>query len=191
MGSGKNFLLLPFLADEPLQSAAAQTAARQAGDRERLDRLDDGILVRRAEMFLHFFERRQRERFRHVEADVLRLETLVLDPFFHDRLVLHDFHARLEHVERHPRKFFRVQLAQLVLVIVIIRRAKDRAAQAALRDERINALGRLRRRAFSLIKRGEMIFENMRDGFFIARPRRIIERAHEKWLRDRLRPFSW
>ena len=54
----EKFLLLPFLADEPLQSAAAQTAARQAGDGERLDRLDDGILVRGAEMFFHFFERR-------------------------------------------------------------------------------------------------------------------------------------
>ena len=58
-GQREKFLLLPFLADEPLQTGAAQTAARQAGDRDRLDRLDDRILVRRAEMFLHFFQRRR------------------------------------------------------------------------------------------------------------------------------------
>ena len=109
-----------------------------------------------------------------------RLEALLLDPFFDDGLVLHDFHARLEHVERHPRKFFRVQLAQLVLVIVIIRRAENDAAQAALRDERVNALRRLRRRALGLVKRGEMIFENVRDGFVLARPRRIVQRADKK-----------
>ncbi len=153
------------------------------------------ILVRRAEMLFHFFHRRQLERLRHVEAVVFRLEALLLDPFFHDGLVLHDFHARLEHVERHPRKFFRVQLAQLVLVIVIIRRAKNDAAQAALRDERVNALRRFRRRAFGLVKRGEMIFENVRDGFVLARPRRIVQRADEKLLRPCRRPFflavSW
>ena len=167
----EKFLLLPFLSDEPLQAAATQTAARQPGNGERLDRLDDGILVRLAEMFFHFFERWQRERLRHVEADVLRLEALLLDPFLHDRFFLHDSHARLEHVERHPRKLFCVQLAQLVLVIVIIRRAENDTAHAALRDERINALGRFRRGAFSLVKRGEMIFEDVRDSIFFARPR--------------------
>ena len=61
-------LMLPFLADEPLQAAAAQIAARQAGDDVRLDRLDDVVLVRGAEMLFHFFQRRQLERLRHVET---------------------------------------------------------------------------------------------------------------------------
>ena len=80
-------------------------------------------------------------------------------------------------------KPFGVQLAQLVLVIVMVRRAKHHPAQAALRDKRVDALRRLGRRAFGLIKRGEMIFEDMRDGLVLARPRGFVERADEQRLR--------
>ena len=72
----------------------------------------------------------------------------------------------------------------------MVRRAEDDAAQAALRDERVNALRRLRRRAFGLVKRGEMIFEHVRDGFVLARPRRIVERADKQLLPPCRRIFS-
>jgi hypothetical protein len=113
--------------------------------------------VRRAEMFLHFFHGGELEGLRHIQADVFCLEAQVLDPFLDHRLVLDDLHPRLEQVERHPRKFLRVQLAQLVLVIVIIRRAEDDPAHAALRHEGINTLRRFGGRAFGLIERAKMV----------------------------------
>ena len=64
----------------------------------------------------------------------------------------------------------------------MIRRTKNFAAQTALRDKSINALRRFRRRAFGLIKRGEMIFQNVRNGGVFARPRRFIQRADKKFF---------
>ena len=138
-----------------------------------------------AEMFLDFLEARQLERFRHVQHGVFGLEALLLDPFLDDRLVLHDFHARLEHVERHPGKPFGVQLAQLVLVIVMVRRTEDDAAHAALRDECVTALRRLHGRALGQVERGEMSFQDVCDGLVLAQPRRFVERANKQRLRDR------
>src|SRR5690606_2050665 len=82
------------------------------------------------------------------------------------------------------RKPFCVKFAKLVLVIVIIGRAKNRSAHAALRDERINAFWRIGRRAFSLVKRAEMFVENVRDRFVFRKPKRIVERAKKKRLNN-------
>ena len=49
-----------------------------------------------------------------------------------------------------------MELGKFVLVIVVIRRAKNDTAHAALADERINSLGCFRSRFFSLIERAEM-----------------------------------
>ena len=122
-------------------------------------------------MFFHFFQRRELERLRHIQTNIFRFKALVFHPFFHDGFVLHDFHAFLELIERHPRKLFRVQLAQLILVIVMIRRTQDRAAQTALRDERINTFRRLGLHAFRRVKCGEMIFEHMRHRVILIEPR--------------------
>ena len=77
-----------------------------------------------------------------------------------------------------------VQLAQLVLVIVMVRRAEDDAAHAALRDKGVSALRRLDSRALGLIERGEMIFQDVRDSFVFAQPRRLVERTNKQRLRD-------
>src|SRR5580692_12134000 len=55
----KIFLLLPFGADELLQSTAAQGTARHTGNHERFGGFDDRLLVRGAKMFLHFLEARE------------------------------------------------------------------------------------------------------------------------------------
>ena len=75
-------------------------------------------------MFLHFLPVRKFERFRHVEAGVFGPETLLLDPLFDNFLVAHNFDARLEDLERHAGKTLGMQLAQLVLIIVMVRRAR-------------------------------------------------------------------
>ena len=52
------------------------------------------------------------------------------------------------------------------------------------RDERVSALRRLDGRALGLVKRGEMIFQDVRDGFVLAQPRRLVQRANKQRLRD-------
>jgi len=49
----KIFLPFPIAAHELLQCLAAEVAAQHAADRVRFHRLDDGVLVDGAEMFLH------------------------------------------------------------------------------------------------------------------------------------------
>jgi len=78
-----------------------------------------------------------------------------------------------------------VELAQLVLVIVIIRRTENDAAHAALRHKGVFALRRFGGRAFGLVKRGEMILEHVRHRFVLAQPRGVVQRAKEQRLFDR------
>ena len=181
----KIFLPFPIAAHELLQCPAAEVAAQHAADRVRFHRLDDGVLVDGAEMFLHLLPARKLERLRHVQAGVFGRKTLLLDPLFDDFLVLHDFDARLEGVERHPGEPLGVQFAELVLVIVVVRRPENLAAHAALRHKSVFALGRFGGRAFGLVKRGKMNLEHVRDRLVLAQPRRVIERAGEQRLYDR------
>ena len=76
-------------------------------------------------------------------------------------------------------------LRKLVLVIVMVRRAENHAAHAALRDKRVCALGRFDGRALGLVKRGEMIFQNVRHRLVLAQPRRVVERANKQRLGNR------
>ena len=187
-GEREMALLLPFLADQALQAGAAQAAAGQAGDQEGFHGLDDAVLVGGAEMLLHLFQRGQLEWLWHIQAAVVGLEALLLDPFLHHGLVLDDFHPGFEGVERHARKLFRVQFAELVLVVVIVGRAENDAAHAALGHEGVNALGRIGLRALGLIKGAEMVFEDVVHGLGLAGPRGIVQRANKQGL-GRGRPF--
>ena len=80
-----------------------------------------------------------------------------------------------------------MHLAQLVLVIVMIRRAENDTAQTTLRHKRVRALGRLGGRAFGLVERGEMFQQHMRDDLLLAQPQRFIQRANKQRL-HRLAP---
>ena len=133
-------------------------------------------------MLLHFLERGQAERFRHIQADEFRLETLVFHPFLDHGLVPHNFDARFIHLERHPGKTLGMELVELVLVIVMIRRPKNHTAQTALGDKRVNSLGRVRGRALGGVKSRKMIFEHVRHGLIFAEPGRVIQRAGKQRL---------
>src|SRR5436190_11868379 len=122
------------------------------------------------------------QRFRNIQSYVFRLPASFLNPFLHDRFIGNNLHARLESLEGHAGETFRVQLAQLVLVIVIIRRAENDAAHATLRDESVFALRRLGGGTFRLIERSVMLVQNVRDGFVLGKPQGVVERAKEQWL---------
>src|SRR5215831_1762320 len=111
-------------------------------------------------MFLDGFTRAEPDRFRQVETDELRLPTLVVDPFLHDLFVADDFDPGLERVEWHAGKPFRMKLAQLILIVVIIRRPENDATHSTLSDESVFTFGRFRSGAFGLIKRSEMTFQH-------------------------------
>src|SRR5207248_2513586 len=70
----------------------------------------------------------------------------------------------------------------LVLVIVIIGWAENDPAHAALRHERVFAFWWLSRRAFGLVKRAEMLLQNVMHHLFLGQPERVIESAHEQRL---------
>ena len=150
-------LVFPDAADQAHQVGAAQRARRGAVEGMRLHRLDDVLFVRLAEVLLHLFHGGHPERLGQVEADVFRLPALVIHPLLDDLLVAHDAHPRLVFLERHPGEAFGVQLAQLVLVVVVVGRAQDDAAHAALGDKGVLAFRRLGRRAFGLVERGEVL----------------------------------
>src|SRR5260370_1278811 len=100
-------------------------------------------------MLLDGFPAGQAKGLGHVQADIFRFPALVLDPFLDHLFVTHDFDAGLEGFDRHPREAVGVELAQLVLVIVMVGRAEDHAAEAALRHESIFAFRRLGGSAFA------------------------------------------
>ena len=114
-----------------------------------------------------------------VQANVFRLPTLVLHPFLDDFLVANNAHAGLVDIEWHAREALRMQFAQLVLVIVVVGRAENDAADAALGHEGVLALGRLGGSAFSLVERGEMFPQHVIHRFVLGKPQGIIERANE------------
>src|SRR4051794_26382472 len=99
--------------------------------------------MRFAEMLFNFLAILEPRRVGDVQTNELRFETLVFNPLFDDGFVLHDFHARFEFLKLHSRKTFRVKFAELVLVIVIIRRAENRAAHSTLANKRVNTLWRI------------------------------------------------
>jgi len=107
---------------------------------------------------------------------------LVFHPFFDDGLVADNFDTRLIHVEWHAGKAFRVQLVELVLVVVMIGRAENHAAQAALGNEGVNTLGRFGRRALGGVEGGEMILENVGHGLLFAEPGGVIQGSGEQRL---------
>src|SRR5687767_2634609 len=101
-----------------------------------------------AEMFLDLFASIELDRFGNVQAGELSAKTLFIEPLFHDRFVFDNFDAGFENIERHPTESFLVQLAKFVLVIVIIRRAKNGPADSALGDKCISAFRWLGRNFF-------------------------------------------
>src|SRR5437899_9960422 len=108
-------------------------------------------------MLFDRFHRRQPHRLRHVQADVFGFPALIVDPLLYDLLVAYNSDARFESFKGHPRKSLRVKFAQLILIIVIIGRAKDDPAQSTLRNKSVFAFGRLGGSSLRLIKRAEML----------------------------------
>src|SRR5690348_1488034 len=137
-----------------------------------------------AKMLFHVFAAAEFFRLRHVEAAELSLEALFLDPFFDHGFVLHDSHLRLVSLERHPGEPFGVQFAQLVLIIVIIRRSENHAAQTALRDEGVRSLWRVGRNAPGLVKCVEVPAESVTDGIALGKPDSVVQIAEPKLLRN-------
>src|SRR5437870_7504029 len=141
--------------------------------------------MRLAKMFLDLFTLGKFQWLRHVETDVFRFPALIVDPLLYHCFVLHDTNASFEHLERHVRETFRMQFAELVLVIVIVRRSENDAADAALRDEGVSALGWISLRAFGLVKGVEMFLQRVSHRFVLAQPQRVVECADKERLRDR------
>src|SRR5262249_44091566 len=104
-----------------------------------------------AEMVFHLLAAAEPLWLGHIQTTEFSLPALLFDPLFDDGVVLHDSHLRLVRLEGHVRKALAVQLAQFVLVIVIVRRTEDGAAQAALRNKSIRAFRRLGRSALRLV----------------------------------------
>ena len=163
------------------QRRGQNRAGRRAVHLPTLDGLQQRGQMHFAEVLFDLGERREFFWLGHVEAREAGREALVLEPFFHHDFVLHDFHAGLEGVERHPAKTLGVQRAQLFLVTVKIRRAENHAAHAALRDERVIALRRLTGRAFRRVERAEMFVERVANDVGLGEPQRVVEvEDHER-----------
>ena len=111
-------------------------------------------------MLFHFFAAAEAQWLGKVQADVLDLPALLLDPFLHGLFVFNDFDAGLEGFERHARKAFGVEFAEADLVIVVVRGTEDSAAHTALGDEGVGALWRVDFGFVWLIKSLDMLFEN-------------------------------
>ena len=152
----KPALILPDLANQAQQLRAAQSAGGSAAHGMRFDRLDDVVLVLFAEMPFDGLHGAQSQRFRQVQAQIFGLPTLVIDPLFDHLFVTDDSDARLVNLEGHPGKAFRVELAELIRVIVIIGWTQDHATQPALGDKGVLAFRWLGCGAFGLVKRGEV-----------------------------------
>src|ERR1051325_818000 len=143
---------------------------------------DNIFLVCLAEMFLDRLDAVEAHWFGQIEADVLGFPALVFDPFFDDFLIANNFYTRFVNVKRHARKPLDMKCAQLILVIVMIGRAENNPADAALSDESVFALGRFGGSAFSLIKGSKMLFQDMSNSFVLGEPKRIIESTNEQRL---------
>src|SRR5262245_36364199 len=133
-------------------------------------------------MLLDLFTVGELERLRQIEADVLGLPTLLVHPLLHRLLVLYDSNLRLENIEWHSRKPLGVQLAELVLIIMIIRRAEDDSAQSALRDKRVSPLRRINLRPLSLIESREVPIQRVTDRLVFGQPKRVVQRTQVKRL---------
>ena len=171
-------------AHEPGEFGASQPPGGRSGERVRVGGLDDVVLVELAEVFFHGFAVRETERLGHVQTYEFRLPTLIVNPLLHHLLIADDSDARFERLERHAGKPLRVQLAQLILVIVVVWGAEDHPAQAALRDKGVFALRRFGGGAFGLVEGGEMILQHVLDGLVLGQPKRVVEGAGEQGLGD-------
>ena len=161
-------------ANQSLESLVAETAHRLVRESHRHHRTNQIRNVKLTEMLLHFLTAGKPERLRHIEAVVFSLETLVINPLLHHRFVTNDLHPRFEGLERHSWEALGVQTAKLILVIVVIRRTEDHAADTALGDESVGSLGRLHGDFFDLIERPEMMIENVFDDLCFTQPQRIV-----------------
>ena len=161
-----------------------ERSCRAAGPLTRCatTRLDEVGEVDFAEVVCQLFAAGELAGFGDVEAVVFGLEAVVFDPFFDDRLVLDDFDAGLEGFEGHAGKAFGVEFAQLILVIVVIGRAEDGAAHAALGDESISAPGRFGGGAFGLVKGVEMPAQDVSDRLVLGKPEGVIQGAQKERL---------
>src|SRR6185369_11465085 len=77
-----------------------------------------------------------------------------------------------------------MQLAQLILVIVMVWRAENSSGHPALRHEGVSALGWFGRGAFGLVERAEMSTHNVGNCFVFTQPKRVVQRAKEHRLND-------
>src|SRR5437773_6534539 len=175
-------LLVPGAPQQLAQWRRGQLLRRRAIEGVSVNRLDDVGEMNLAKMLFHFLATAESLRLRHIQTGEFGFPALLFDPLFDDGLVLHDFHLRLVHLEGHSRKTLAVQLAQFVLVIVIVRRAENGAAETALCDKRVRAFRRIGRRALRLVKRVEVFSRHVIDGVRLGKPERVVQIANPKRL---------
>ena len=177
-------LVIEFVADEVLHSRRGFFAENS---RLKSDIVHAGDHVGQMVLPEMFADRRARLEpglLRQVDSDVLGLPALLVEPLLHDLLVMNDFHARLEDVERQPGKTVRVQGTKLVLIAVIVRRPENLVAHAALRHEGVGALGRLDLDFIGLVKRVEMPAQHMVHCLILREPNRLVHLAEKQRLGD-------
>ena len=75
-----------------------------------------------------------------------------------------------------------MKFAKLILVVVIIRRPKDRAAHAALSDKRVCAFWPIDFRSLGLVKCGEMFVDDVANCFVLRNPDSFVQRANVERL---------
>ena len=153
----ETLLFVPCPPHQMAQCRRRQLLSRGSKQRVRFDCANNVAAMYFTEMLFHFLATAEAFPLRHVQTNEFRLPALLFDPLFDDRLVLHDFHLRFVNLEGHPGKALGVQLAQFVLIIVIIWRAENDAAESALRDERVSALRRIGWRALGFVERVEVL----------------------------------
>ena len=175
-------LFVPGAPQQLAQRRRRQLLRRRAVEGVSVNHLDDVGEMNFAKMLFHFLATAESLCLRHIQAGEFGLPALLFDPLFDDGLVLHDFHLRLVHLEGHSRKTLGVELAQFVLVIVIVRRAENGAAETALGDKRVSPFRRISRRAIRLVKRVEVFSKRVIDRVLLGKPECVVQIANPKRL---------
>ena len=158
---------------------------RQLGIRLRCEGvylLDERGLMNLSEVGPDLFHRLKHLGLRDVERRVLEAEADRIGPLLHNRLVLHDLHAALVHVEVHPGEPLGVELAEFLLVAVEIRWPQQIASHTALSHQGPNSLGRITRHFLGLIEGLEMCFERVLGSGLFIQPEGVVEIANKERL---------
>src|SRR5258708_33162315 len=97
-------LVLPYASKESSQLRATQAPRCDTIQSVGFNWLDNVILVVFTEMLLDSFHIAQPQRLGHIQAQILPLPALVLDPFLYHLFLPHDFHPSFINFEGHSLK---------------------------------------------------------------------------------------